>query len=160
MPPHNPNLQMLRAVELFQGLAPLIVSEIARRARPVVYGAGERLVCTGARVQQAILIRSGQAVIARAAGAVSGDVLTPGSLIHELGMFVEMESGTTVIARTQVSALAIRRDMMLSLIEEEPTLADYFNHKIAARVACIAAELRRIDQRLEPYSSSGSQYLS
>ena len=153
MPPTNPIIQLLRGVELFQGLPPIVITEIARRAMPVAYRPGERLVHTGDRVNGSILIRSGQAVCSSGDGAVSGEVLVPGSLIHEMGMFVEMESGATIIARTQVTALALSRQMMLSFLEEEPRFCDHFNVKISARVASIAAELRKIDQSLALHSS-------
>ena len=153
MPPANPIVQVLRGVELFQGLPPLIVTEIARRTMPVAYRPGERLVRIGDRVEESILIRSGQAVCSHGQGAVSGEVLAPGSLIHEMGMFVEIESGATIIARTQVTALAISRQTMLSFLKEEPGLCDHFNMKISTRVANIAAELRKIDQSLASLTS-------
>lgn len=152
MPPANPIVQVLRGVELFQGLSPLIVTEIARRAMPVAYRPGERLVHTGDLVEGSILIRSGQAVCSHGEGAVSGEVLLPGTLIHEMGMFVEIESGATIIARTQVAALAISRQTMLFFLEEDPSLCEHFNIKIATRVASIAAELRKIDESLASHS--------
>jgi len=42
---------------------------------------------------------------------------------------------------------------MLSFLEEEPRFCDHFNMKISARVASIAAELRKIDQSLALHSS-------
>lgn len=149
MLPRNQGVQVLRGVELFQGLPPLIVKEVARRATHLTYRSGEILVRAGDAIDGAILIQEGQVISVSSSGNISGDLLPPGSLINEMGMLVEIDSDATIIARTDVTALGLTRQVIMSLVDAEPRLAEHFNQKISARVARISSELRRIDEMLE-----------
>ena len=148
MLPRNPIVQILRDVELFQGLPPLIVTEVARRATHLTYRSGEMLVRAGDMIDGAILIQEGQVISVSLPATIPGDLLPPGSLINEMGMLVEIDSDATVFARTDVTAVSLSRQTILALVEAEPKLAEHFNKKIAARVARISSELRRIDEIL------------
>ena len=137
MLPRNQGVQVLRGVELFQGLPPLIVKEVARRATHLTYRSGEILVRAGDAIDGAILIQEGQVISVSSSGNISGDLLPPGSLINEMGMLVEIDSDATIIARTDVTALGLTRQVIMSLVDAEPRLAEHFNQKISARVALL-----------------------
>jgi hypothetical protein len=95
---------------LFQGLTPLQISEIARRAERVIYNPGAMIIEENAEGDAAVLIISGKTV------RVSGPELTSrtspvaeGSLLGEFAMLVETTYSSTVVARGQVRALRTTR---------------------------------------------------
>jgi hypothetical protein len=80
-------LRQLSHVSLFQGLTPLQISEIARRAERVIYNPGAMIIEENAEGDAAVLIISGKTV------RVSGPELTSrtspvaeGSLLGEFAM--------------------------------------------------------------------------
>lgn len=143
--------QCLRAVDLFQGLKPLQVTEIARRSDRIVYKPGQIIVRRDTQGDAAVMIVAGDAV--RVAGPMlSGpaEPVPPGSLIGEMAMLIEFEHTSTIVARSQVRALRISREALLGLLSEDPAMADHFVRRIAGRLDTVAGELRRIDRRLAP----------
>lgn len=142
-------LRELSHVSLFQGLTPLQISEIARRAERVVYNPGATIIEENAEGDAAVLIISGQTI------RVSGPELTSraspvaeGSLLGEFAMLVETTYSSTVVARGHVRALRITRDELHAQIVEDRVLADHLVQKIAGRLSRMAVELRQIDATL------------
>ncbi|MCK5550886.1 MAG: cyclic nucleotide-binding domain-containing protein [Hyphomicrobiaceae bacterium] len=142
-------LRQLSHVSLFQGLTPLQISEIARRAERVIYNPGATIIEENAEGDAAVLIISGQTV------RVSGPELTArtspiaeGSLLGEFAMLVETTYSSTVVARDQVRALRITRDELHAQIAEDRDLADCLVQKIVGRLSRMAVVLRQIDATL------------
>ena len=142
-------LRQLSHVSLFQGLTPLQISEIARRAERVIYNPGAMIIEENAEGDAAVLIISGQTV------RVSGPELTSrtspvaeGSLLGELAMLVETIHSSTVVARGQVRALRITRDELHAQIAADRDLADRLVQKIVGQLSRMAVELRQIDATL------------
>jgi CRP-like cAMP-binding protein len=136
-------------VPLFQGLKPLQLSEIARRADRIVYKPGDVIVTAHAGSDAAVLVVSGEAVRTEGPGMMEKEEAVPqGALISELMMLIETESTSTVVARTAVKALRITRSEMLALMAEDPSLADHFIDKISGRLSTFVDGLREIDRAL------------
>ena len=142
-------LRQLSQVSLFQGLTPLQISGIARRAERVIYNPGAMIIEENAEGDAAVLIISGQTV------RVSGPELTSrtspvaeGSLLGEFAMLVETTYSSTVVARGQVRALRITRDELHAQIADDRDLADRLVQKIVGRLSRMAVELRQIDATL------------
>jgi len=76
------------------------------------------------------------------------EVLAPGSLIGELAMLVEIDYGSTVVARDRVFCLKLTRSAMHDQMLEDTSLAEHFRQKLTERLLQTAADLRRIDQGL------------
>ena len=134
---------------LFRGLSPLQIARIARRAERVAYTPGSVIIEENAVAEAAILIVSGNA--ARVSGpelAARSEPVTPGSLLGESAMLVETTHGSTVVARTAVRAVHIKRDALEAQMLEDPSLADQLIQNLARRLADLATELRRVDATL------------
>lgn len=159
----NALVKPLLAVELFQGLRPMQISEIARRADRIVYKAGDVISQRDASGDAAILIVSGDAF--RLAGpfdASSHDEALPeGSMVGEMSMLIETSYSATIVARTPVRALRILRSELHAQMAEDQTLADHLVQKIAARLSSIASALKDIDDRIVlPTTAFHAHYFS
>lgn len=136
----------LMNVAIFQGLKPLQVTEIARRAERVIYKPGQTIIEEDAEGDAAVLIVSGDAV--RISGPECDGTpqeIVQGSLLGEMAMLVETQHSSTVIARGSVRALRITRAELHAQMEEDPAVADHFIGKIAGRLSRLAQELKAID---------------
>lgn len=134
---------------LFQGLKPLELTEIVRRADRIVYKAGDVIIQEDTPGDAAVIIISGEAI--RLNGSDDGTPAEPvpeGAIVGELAMLVETVHSTTVVAKGTVRALRITRDNLHELMSEDPQLAEHFADKITARLQRLATELRTIDQAL------------
>ena len=139
----------LLRLEIFQGLRPLQITEIARQAERMVFSPGQVIVHAGMPGDGAYVIVSGAAVcIGRGSSRISPEPIEPGSLIGELAMLVEHDYTITVVAREPVRALKICRDTIHEQMRDDAGLAEHISNKITSRLASLAAELRRIDGRL------------
>lgn len=142
-------VQPLLKVPLFQGLKPLQLTEIARRADRIVYRPGDVIVAANAGSDAAVLVISGEAVRTEGPGLNGeSEVVPAGALISEMTMLIETECSSTIVARTAVRALRITRSEMLAHMTDDPTLADHFIDKISGRLSAFVADLREIDQTL------------
>ena len=89
----------LLKVPLFQGLKPLQLTEIARRADRIVYKPGDVIVTAQAESDAAVLVISGEAVRTVGPGlAGDSEDIPPGALISEMTMLIETECTSTVVA--------------------------------------------------------------
>lgn len=140
----------LLSVPLFQGLKPLQLSEIARRADRIVYKPGEVIVTAHAGGDAAVLVVSGEAVRVDGPGLAKGgnEPVPAGALISEMQMLIETECTSTVVAKTPVRALRITRAEMLAHMEADPSLAEHFIDKISGRLSTFVDGLREIDEML------------
>jgi CRP-like cAMP-binding protein len=137
-------------LEIFQGLKPLQITEIARRAERIVFRPGQIIVHARAPGDGAFVIVSGEAVaLSGTAGRVEREPIEPGSLIGELAMLTEHDYNVTVVAQGPVRALKITRDALRAQMLDDPGLAEHLSARISARLRNIAEELRRIDSVLE-----------
>ncbi|WP_072395965.1 cyclic nucleotide-binding domain-containing protein [Hyphomicrobium sp. CS1GBMeth3] len=143
-------------VPLFQGLKPLQLTEIARRADRIVYKPGDVIVAAHADPDAAVLLVSGEAVRTEGPGleAGSNEALPAGALISEMTMLIETECTSTVVARTSVRALRITRSELLAQMTADPTLAEHFIDKISGRLSSFVEGLRQIDCSLATMSGS------
>lgn len=141
----------LLLVPLFRGLKPLQITEIARRAERTVYRPGDTLIEEGGDADAAILIVSGEAVrVSGPTGFGRAESVPTGALLAEMGMLIETQHTSTVVARTPIRALRITRAEMIEQMAEDPDLADHLVQRIASRLTALAQELRAIDARLAP----------
>ncbi len=140
-------VQPLLKLEIFDGLKPLQITEIVRRAYRVVYKPGDVILQEGAVGEGAIVIVSGDAVRLSGPGDEPAAMPIPaGSILAELAMLVEQVHSSTIIARGQVRALRIAREDLHQLMAEDTKLADHFTQRVTARLSVVLEELRRIDR--------------
>lgn len=139
----------LLKIALFQGLRPLQITEIARRAERIIFRPGQSIVEANAEADGAYVLVSGEAL--RTKGPDLGNEPEPvvvGSLIGEMGMLVETEHTSTIVAKTAVRALKITRAGMYEQMADDAKLADHLVARITDRLKNLAVELRAIDRCL------------
>lgn len=142
-------VQPLLKLEIFQGLKPLQITEIARRAYRVVYKPGDVILQENEDGDAAVVIVSGDAV--RISGPACGEPaesIPSGSLLGEMAMLIETRHSSTIIARGPVRALRIAREEVHAQMADDPALADHFVRRITARLSTVLDELRAIDDGL------------
>jgi CRP-like cAMP-binding protein len=139
----------LLSVPLFQGLKPLQLTEIARRADRIVYNPGDVIISENQSSDAAVLVVSGDAQRISGPGLGAEPEMVPvGSLIAEMTMIIDTECTSTIVARTRVRALRITRSEMLAQMTEDPALAGHFISKISDRLSTFVDNIREIDESL------------
>lgn len=134
---------------LFQGLKPLQLTEIVRRADRVIYKPGDLIIEEDRPGDAAIVIVSGEAV--RITSDQNGEAAEPiaeGSIISELSMLIETVHSATIVARGTVKALRLTRAEIHQAMAEDPRLADHMSAKITARLQKVVDEIRSVDRTL------------
>jgi CRP-like cAMP-binding protein len=145
----DPILQTLRKIELFRGLRPLQVSEIARRAERIVFKTGATMIESGQAGDAAILLVAGAALRTKSPdGSSVSEAIPPGTLLGEMAMLVETDYSSTVVAHGTVKALRITRRDIYEQMERDPELADHLVATLSRRLTAVAAELRALDEKL------------
>lgn len=146
----NVFVKPLLGVELFHGLRPLQITEIARRADRIVYKPGDVILQRDAPGDAAVLVLAGEAI--RVSGPLDvqhhDEPLPVGSLLGEMAMLIETDYSSTIIAQTSVRALRINRSELHAQMAEDQALADHLVQCIATRLNKIARALRDIDDRM------------
>jgi CRP-like cAMP-binding protein len=148
----------LRRVELFDGLKPLQITEIARCAGRLVLKRGDVLTRAGRPGDAAFLIVSGEAE--RTSDLEPGELPEPivaGSLIAEMAMLIEHTYGATIVAREPLRVLKIERVTLQEQMLADSALAEHFMRKIASRLTAVSQELRRLDQVLAHASTTAAE---
>lgn len=136
-------------VEMFRGLKPLQITEIARRAERVVFRPGQILIEQGRTGDAALLVVSEGAVRTQAPDQDAlSEPVEPGSLIGEMAMLIDTEHTSTVVAQGSVRAFRITRDGLAAQMRLDAALAEHFVDKIAGRLHRLAGELRKIETSL------------
>ncbi|MEQ8824156.1 MAG: cyclic nucleotide-binding domain-containing protein [Filomicrobium sp.] len=144
----------LLPLPIFEGLKPMQITEIARRAERIIYRPGDVIIEEDAIGDAAVVIVSGDAV--RISGfdySGTPEQVPEGSLVGEMAMLVESMHSATVIARGNVKALRIQRSEMHEQMEEDPSLAEHFVARITGRLRTLSADLRAADQTIESWAS-------
>lgn len=139
---------------LFQGLKPLQLTEIVRRAGRIIYRPGDVIISEDQIGEAAVIIISGEAI--RTSGLAAGDAvekIVEGSMIGELAMLVETIHSATIVARTTVKALRLTRAEMHDAMADDPRLADHLTQKISERLHRMAEDLRSVDRALADISA-------
>jgi CRP-like cAMP-binding protein len=123
-------------VEIFQGLQLRQIEETARRAERVIFRPGDVVVNGEFSNEGAVLIASGEAVIAGERGYYHemNEPIPEGSLLNEMAMLIETEPSLIVFARTTVRALRISRAALHQQMIEDPAIAEHFIAKISGRL--------------------------
>jgi CRP-like cAMP-binding protein len=133
-------------LEIFQGLRPLQITEIARRAYRVVYKPGDIIMREDDEGDAAVVIVSGEAVrISGPAMSEPAEAVPPGAMLGEMAMLIETRHSSTIIARTHVRALRIAREDLQAQMAEDSALADHFVQRITARLSAVLDSLKAID---------------
>ncbi len=142
-------IELLQQVPLFAGLSEDLLSAVADSGRKTFFEAGDKLITEGEAGSAAYLIMTGKAGCPRIeVGETFTEDLWPGTLVGELGMLVETVHNVTVTAQERLRALAFHRDEFRTVMEAHPELAQHISEKLLVRLHGLAAEIRKVDERL------------
>lgn len=148
----------LLRLPLFQGLKPLQLTEIVRRAGRIVYKPGDVLIQEDQVGDCAIVIVAGEAVRVPHEGDTGPAESVPeGAMVAELAMLVETVHSATIVARTPIRALKISREDMHELMAEDPDLGEHMMNRIAGRLQALVREIHAIDGALAAIAQAPPQ---
>ena len=146
----------LTRTELFSGLTPFQITEIARNSERVMYRPGEMISVCGAVSDRAVLVVEGEVECTDGAGAGEpfvGD--QAGLIIGEMAMFIDgFEHPSTFAARSATKALMIGRAAMLAQMGHDPEMAEHLVTKVSQRLSNLVQQLRQIENDLDQYCQS------
>lgn len=150
----DPLVAPLLRVELFQGLKPLQITEIARTAERMVFREGDTITVAGTPGEAAFVVVAGACEWVADLGATAGEPIEIGSMIGEMAMFIDHTYGATVVARGQVRCLKINRETMHQLMLDDRALAQHLTQKIALRLHRVGQELRELESATDDHSEA------
>ena len=130
-------LAPLRAVPIFQSLTEAQIGAIAAVAERALYKPGDTLIEAETVADSAILIAWGEAIAFDGGDMDHPRPVPVGALLSEMAMFVDIEVGATIVARSAVRALRIPREEMLAVLAHDPDMADKL-------VQCVVGRLRGV----------------
>ena len=98
---------------------------VAARCRSVQFPAGETIMRQGEHGSFALVILDGEVdvFVEIAAGPIHMATLGPDRIVGELGGVADVPRTATIVARTDVAALRVDRDNLMSLVAELPSIA-------------------------------------
>ena len=142
-------IELLQRVPLFAGLDLVHLEAISQVGQKTYFEAEEKLIVQGEKGDTAYLILTGKAACSRSEiGQIFDEDLWPGTLVGELGMLVETVHALTVTACERLRALAISREALLRVMEENPEIAKHISEKLLERLSRLAEQLRDVDSKL------------
>lgn len=144
-------VQPLLKLDIFQGLKPLQITEIARRAYRIIYKPGEIIIHEDEQSDAAVVIVNGEAIRIYGPSLKNEDVepVLVGSILAEMAMLIEMKYTSTIVAKTNVFALRISREDMREQMRDDKAIAEHFIGRLTRRLNSVSNELRRIENSLE-----------
>ncbi|MEO1266399.1 MAG: cyclic nucleotide-binding domain-containing protein [Pseudomonadota bacterium] len=141
--------EALLSIDLFAGLSPFQLTEIARRADRLIYQPGDVLLARDEDPEGSLIIIDGEAVCLRGpADEPIEEPVAAGSVLADMAMIVEYEAAATVVARARVRALRVNRADLLEILAEDAELSEALIEAVTVRLRSVAAGLRAIESEL------------
>ena len=137
----------LMRVAAFKGLTSEQFRDIARHAKKLKFLRGDVITRVGTPGDGAFVIASGPAECVASPDG-QNEMLAPGALVGEMAMLIEHDYQATVVARDWVFCLKITRAAMHEQMQEDPSLAEYFQRRVTERMLKLSSDLRQIDSLL------------
>lgn len=136
-------VQTLRQIPLFAGVAPAKLKLLAFASDRVSYRTGETLFRQGDPGDAAYVILEGRAdILAEAeAGQIRIAVLEDNAIVGEIAILCDVSRTATVRAAGPLEALRIRKDDFLKLLADYPDMMFEILRSLAQRLARTTSEL-------------------
>jgi CRP/FNR family transcriptional regulator, cyclic AMP receptor protein len=142
-------IELLQQVPLLAGLPVNLLEAIAGAGEKRYFEANQNIITEGEKGEASFLILSGKAGYVRNVnGEAFAEDLWPGTLVGELGMLIETVHAVTVTASERLRALAIGRDALRAVMEENPAVAQHISDHLLTRLHGLADQLREVDKKL------------
>jgi CRP-like cAMP-binding protein len=136
-------VQALRLVPMFAGVAPAKLKQLAFLSDRVSYRSGETLFHQGDAGDAAYVILEGKADILADAngGQIKIAELTDNAIVGEIAILCDVSRTATVKAAGPLEALRIRKDVFLSLLADYPDMMLEILRSLAQRLTRTTSEL-------------------
>ena len=136
-------VELLRRVPLFSGVAPAKLKLLAFTSDRVSYTSGQTLFKQGDPGDAAYVVLSGSAdiLVNSQSGEIKVATLEPNSIVGEIAILCDVARTATVRANGQLETRRIRKDHFLKLLAEFPEMAVEIMRVLADRLSHTTAEL-------------------
>jgi CRP-like cAMP-binding protein len=136
-------VELLRRVPLFAGVAPAKLKLLAFTSDRVSFDAGQALFTQGDPGDAAYVVLSGSAdvLVKTQSGEIKVATLEPNSIVGEIAIICDVARTATVKANSPLETLRIRKDHFLRLLVEFPEVAVEIMRVLADRLSHTTAEL-------------------
>ncbi|MBV9152742.1 MAG: SpoIIE family protein phosphatase [Alphaproteobacteria bacterium] len=123
-PPIEEIARVLARHPIFARFEPRALRTVAGRCRSVRFPAGERIMRQGERGDFALVILDGEVdvYVEIPAGLIHMATLGRDRVVGELGGFTDAPRTATIVARSDVAALRVDRDNLMSLVADFPSI--------------------------------------
>lgn len=149
------NVELLGGVPLFSGLAPDKLAAIVAIGKKSFFEDGAPIIKRRTKGKTGYLILSGRAVTKPPKTlAIEPETLEAGTLVGEMAMLTDTIYSLDVVVDERVRALAIDREALFGLLEQDPSIAYYLAEQITERLVFLARDLRDVDARFAALEAS------
>ncbi len=136
-------VELLRRVPLFSGVAPTKLKLLAFTSDRVSFDSGQTLFKQGDPGDAAYVVLSGSAdvLVNSQSGEIKVATLEPNSIVGEIAILCDVARTATVRANAPLETLRINKDHFLKLLAEFPEMAVEIMRVLADRLSHTTAEL-------------------
>jgi CRP/FNR family transcriptional regulator, cyclic AMP receptor protein len=134
----NPTAELLRRVDLFDGLTTKELDLVAGACRQTDYRAGADIVTQGERSARLYIIVDGTAEV-RVHGSTVGKI-GPGDYFGEMAVIDSEPRAATVTATTPMSVLSLANFNVKALLRSMPDIGFKMLQRLSARVRALESE--------------------
>jgi len=155
--PSIPQLrQQLQAIPLFAGLDEATCADLAAAVVWRTYAAGETVFWEGDPAAGLYFLQSGWLKVVKSVPSGREQVikfLGPGETFNEIGALGNQPNPATAVALEPTAVWVIRREVLVALLRERPSFAQYIVERLAERVNHLVGlvadlSLRSVTERL------------
>lgn len=142
-------VELLRRVPLFAGIEPARLKLLAYTSDVITYQPGQVLMRQGDIGDAAYVIIKGDAdvSVSTEAGAVPIAQLHDGDFLGEIAILCDTPRTATVVAKSEVKALRIRKEPFFEMLRQFPEMAVEMTRLLAERLTRTTAELVEAQRR-------------
>lgn len=144
-------VELLRRVPLFSGVAPAKLKLLAFTSDRVSFDSGQTLFKQGDPGDAAYVVLAGSAdvLVNSQSGEIKVATLEPNSIVGEIAILCDVARTATVRANAPLETLRIRKDHFLKLLAEFPEMAVEIMRVLADRLSHTTAELSEARSNLK-----------
>ena len=155
---------LLHAQPLFADLEAEQIQALARSARHLRYGKGEKIISQGDPGESMYVLSSGIAQVAVERDSKLSELgeLVSGECFGEMSLLTGEPRTATVTAKTDCDVVEIDHIAMRDLLKRDPKLADHLSETLSARRSLLESELAnwKDDQEKTPIKQTKESFLA
>lgn len=142
-------VELLRRVPLFSGIEPARLKLLAYTSDVITYQPGQVLMRQGDIGDAAYVIVKGDAdvLVGTENGTIPVAHLHDGDFLGEIAILCDTPRTATVIAKSEVKALRIRKEPFFEMLRQFPEMAVEMTRLLAERLTRTTAELVEAQRR-------------